>query len=247
MRTIDQVIAEKLGSWYIGEWPIGNFFLCIIALVLSVILCGAIGYEREKRGRSAGLRTHLLVGVGSCIIMIISIYGFPFIKIDDHVYGHDTARLAAQVVTGVGFLGAGAIIHRKDGIRGLTTAATIWIVMTIGLACGSMNFILAVGGTIIILVSLVLFKGVERRISKNAPVIVVISEVGEPTISRILEIAKKAKCDVKEIHSELTDDNHLEITFNAASRNEIFDVFDFISKIEALDGVINVELLNLHK
>ena len=247
MRTIDQVIAEKLGGWYIGEWPIGNFFLCIISLVLSVILCGAIGYEREKRGRSAGLRTHLLVGLGSCIIMIVSIYGFPVIKVGDQAFGHDTARLAAQVITGVGFLGAGAIIHRKDGIRGLTTAATIWIVMAIGLACGSMNFILAIGGTIIILVSLILFKGVERRITNNAPVIVVISEVGKPTISRILELAKDQKCDVNEIHSELTDDNHLELTFIARSNNESFNAFDFISKIEAIDGVINAELLNVHK
>ena len=77
MTTLDQVIAEKLGNWYIGEWPIGNFILCIIALVLAVILCGAVGLERERRGRTAGLRTHLLVGIGSCILMIISIYGFP--------------------------------------------------------------------------------------------------------------------------------------------------------------------------
>ena len=77
MTTLDQVIAEKLGNWYIGEWPIGNFILCSIALVLAVILCGAVGLERERRGRSAGLRTHLLVGIGSCILMIVSIYGFP--------------------------------------------------------------------------------------------------------------------------------------------------------------------------
>ena len=77
MTTLDQVIAEKLGNWYIGEWPIGNSILCIIALVLAVILCGAVGLERERRGRTAGLRTHLLVGIGSCILMIISIYGFP--------------------------------------------------------------------------------------------------------------------------------------------------------------------------
>ena len=95
MKTIDQVIAEKLGDWYIGEWPIGNLVLCAIALILCVILCGAIGYEREKRGRTAGLRTHLLVGLGSCMIMIISIYGFPAIKIDGQPLNRDVARLAA--------------------------------------------------------------------------------------------------------------------------------------------------------
>ena len=247
MRTIDQVLAEKLGNWYIGEWPIGNLFLCVIAILLSIILCGAIGLEREKKGRTAGLRTHLLVGLGSCIIMIISIYGFPAIYVGDHLLSHDTARLAAQVITGVGFLGAGAIIHRNDGIRGLTTAATIWMVMAIGLACGSMNFLLAIGSTIVILVSLILFKKAEVRITKNSPIVVIHSEVGKPTISKILEVAKASRCDVKEINSELCDDNILEFTFRATSNADTFSTIDFISKLEQIDGVRSVELLNTHK
>lgn len=174
MLTIDQILAEKISSsLQFGDWPIGNLVLCVIAMLLSVILCGAIGIERELRGRSAGLRTHLLVGVGSCMIMIISIYGFPKIVLDGNLYNRDVARLAAQVIAGVGFLGAGAIIHRNSGTKGLTTAATIWIVMAIGLACGSMNFILATGGTILILVFLIVFKKVETRLNKKSPLVVV--------------------------------------------------------------------------
>lgn len=123
MITFDQKLVELLNNWTVGEaeWPVGNLILCAIALTLSVILVGAVGIEREFRGRSAGLRTHLLVGVGSTILMIISVYGFPAI-----FGGHrDVARLAAQVVTGVGFLGAGAIMHRSSGVKGLTTAGTI--------------------------------------------------------------------------------------------------------------------------
>ena len=74
MTTLDQKLAELLNNWVVNEWPVGNFILVLIAIILSVILCGAVGIEREYRGRSAGLRTHLLVGFGSCIIMIISIY-----------------------------------------------------------------------------------------------------------------------------------------------------------------------------
>ena len=85
MITFDQKLVEFLNDWTIGEhnWPIGNLVLCIIALVLCVVLVGAVGIEREKRGRSAGLRTHLLVGVGSCILMIISVYGdiYDFVTI----------------------------------------------------------------------------------------------------------------------------------------------------------------------
>ncbi len=103
--SFDQKLAEFLNAWTIGEnqWPIGNFILCGIAMILSVLLCGVIGYEREKRGRTAGLRTHLLVGVGSCIVMIISIYGFPKLFFENDYFERDVARLAAAVVTGVGF------------------------------------------------------------------------------------------------------------------------------------------------
>ena len=104
MVTFDQKLVEKLNEWQPGGWPLGNLFACLIALVLCILLVGIVGIERERRGRSAGLRTHLLVGVGSTIIMIISIYGFPAAFGD-----RDVARLAAQVITGVGFLGAGAI------------------------------------------------------------------------------------------------------------------------------------------
>ena len=159
VTTFDQKIAEYLNGWTVNDWPIGNLVLCAIALFLTVVLCGAIGIERERKGRSAGLRTHLLVGVGSCIIMIISIYGFPSATEGKR----DVARLVAQVVTGIGFLGAGVIMHRNGGgVRGLTTAASIWVVMTIGIACGSFNFILAFAGTILILIVLTVFKKVEE-------------------------------------------------------------------------------------
>src|SRR5574344_1906121 len=114
--TIDQFIAEWFNNLKFSNgvsW--GNLILCAIAIFICVVLCGLVGLEREKRGRSAGLRTHLLVGVGSCIIMIISIYGCP-VPVGTgtgSTYNRDFARLAAQVVSGVGFLGAGAVIHNN--------------------------------------------------------------------------------------------------------------------------------------
>ena len=246
MKTIDQIIAEKLGSWYIGEWPIGNFILCVIALLLSAFLCGVIGYEREKKGRAAGLRTHVLVGVGSCIIMIVSIYGFPTIKIEGQLFTRDVARLAAQVIAGVGFLGAGAIMHRNDGIRGLTTAATIWIVMAIGLACGSMNFILATGGTVIILIFLTAFKKFENKITKNSPMIVLHSEIGKPVINQIIEVSKTAQCEVRELRSELSEMGDLEYTFRVHSDSKTFSTAELVSNLERIEGVKDVSLLNHH-
>lgn len=243
MTTIDQIIAEKLGALYYYEWPIGNFLLCVIALILSVILCGAIGLERERKGRYAGLRTHLLVGVGSCVIMIISIYGFPDIFKEAEGYKRDVARLAAAVVTGVGFLGAGAIMHRNAGITGLTTAATIWISMAIGLACGSMNFILATGGTILILVVLIFLVGVEGKYSKkNGPTITLKAKRNIPVISNLLEITQELECHAHDLQIESLNEEEIQIVFILVANNKSFDLANFTSKLEKISGVETVSI-----
>lgn len=241
--TFDQVLTEKLNNWVVDGWPVGNLILCALALLLATILCGAIGIEREKRGRTAGLRTHLLVGVGSCLLMIISIYGFPAM-FSDH---RDVARLAAQIITGVGFLGAGAIIHRNSGTKGLTTAATIWIVMAIGLACGSMNFILAIGGTLLILVVLITFRKFETKITNKTPLIILTADSKSAIISNILELAQKEQCTINDFQCELLDDGTTQITFFAIASSSEFNSFEFIAKIEQLEGVKQVGTLNAHK
>jgi len=244
MKTIDQVIADKLGNWYIGDWPIGNFILCTISLLLCVILCGAIGIEREKRGRSAGLRTHLLVGVGSCIVMIISIYGFPTIYVDGTVMNRDIARLAAQIVSGIGFLGAGAIIHKNVGTKGLTTAASIWIVMAIGLACGSFNFILAIGGTVLIILVLTVFIKIENRIIKKNPLFIIHSTIDSPVAGKIIEITNKYNSKIENLKSEIDDEGILEITFYVLSNAQNFDPNIISTEISSIEGVKDVQILN---
>jgi putative Mg2+ transporter-C (MgtC) family protein len=113
----------------------------------------AIGFEREYHAKEAGLRTHLLVALGSCLFMILSIYGFDFMLGRDHV-SFDPSRIAAQVVTGIGFIGAGTIIFQKQAVRGLTTAAGLWVTAAIGLACGNGMYLVALITTVIVLVSL---------------------------------------------------------------------------------------------
>ena len=179
--------------------------------------------------------------------MIISIYGFPTIYVDGVQLSRDIARLAAQVITGVGFLGAGAIIHKNDGIRGLTTAATIWISMAIGLACGSMNFILATGGTIIIILILTVFKNVELKITRNSPMISIHSEKDKPIVSKLLEISKNLNCEINDIRYELTNQDLMEITFHVLTKNQFFDVGNYISEIKKIDGIKEVILLNSHR
>ena len=243
ITTFDQKLVDYLNKWTPGGWPVGNLILCLIALVLSVVLCGAIGIEREWRGRSAGLRTHLLVGFGSTIIMIISIYGFPAIFGEKR----DVARLAAQIITGVGFLGAGAIMHRNSGIRGLTTAGTIWIVMAIGIACGSFNFILATSATIVIILFLTLFKGIEKRINRGNPVIVLTAPAEEPILEKILSVSNEFDCKIHGLSTELVDQfgtKSVECTFQAVFYSSKDRVNEYISKLESETKATNIHLLS---
>lgn len=133
----------------------------IVRLIAAAGLGSLIGLERERLGWAAGLRTHMLVCVGSCLIIIVSAYGFTP-ALGDHVV-LDPSRVAAQVVSGIGFLGAGSIILRNEAIKGLTTAASVWAVAGIGLATGAGLYTAALATTVIILVILAGLKPLEER------------------------------------------------------------------------------------
>ena len=243
--TFDQKLAELLNNWAPNGWPVGNLILVLIALVLSVVLCGLVGIERELRGRSAGLRTHLLVGVGSCLIMIISIYGFPA------MFGEkrDVARLAAQIITGVGFLGAGAIIHHNSGIKGLTTAGTIWVAMAIGIACGSLNFILAIAATLIIMFVLVTIRKFEVKINHKKPYIVISAPMSESLLEKIILVSKEYECSVQGLSSEVIEDangKRVEVSFQAVFTCAKPNISEYVAKLEKETNAINVQLFG-HK
>src|SRR3984885_11393381 len=133
----------------------------LIRLLAAAALGSLIGFERERLLWAAGIRTHMLVCVGSCLIMIVSQYGFSNILTHQNVV-LDPSRIAAQVVTGIGFLGAGSIIARGEVVKGLTTAASIWTVAAVGLAVGGGLYLAAGASTIIILIILVGIKPLEE-------------------------------------------------------------------------------------
>jgi putative Mg2+ transporter-C (MgtC) family protein len=136
----------------------------LFKLLLATVLGGAIGLERELAGKPAGLRTNILICIGAVLFMQLSIdvaeIGF---SPDGHPYG-DTTRIAAQIVSGIGFLGAGAILHSEGAVIGLTSAATVWVVAAIGAAIGSGSYIVALGSTALIMLVLVGLRPVEARL-----------------------------------------------------------------------------------
>ena len=137
----------------------------LLRVVLAGLLGGAIGAEREIREREAGLRTHMLVAVGAALFTLVSAYGwgdFHFSQKSGVTY--DPTRIAAQIVTGIGFLGAGAIIRQGLAVRGLTTAASLWVVAAIGLAAGAGYYSGAIITTVVVLVSLWPLRIVAHRL-----------------------------------------------------------------------------------
>ena len=139
-------------------------------LGLAFLLSAVIGLEREIRQKNAGLRTHTLVGLGAALFMLISKYGFSDVLVPGRVV-LDPSRVAAQIVTGVGFLGAGLIFVRRDSVRGLTTAATIWLTAAIGAASGAGLPVLAVLTTAIYFIVALVFPVVVRRLPRSATAI----------------------------------------------------------------------------
>lgn len=133
-------------EWYSALWSTHRQWELLLPVVLALVLTTVIGLEREAGAKSAGLRTHTLVGVGSAVFMLISKYGFADLLGQGQI-SLDPSRVAAQIVSGIGFLGAGLIFVRQDAVRGLTTAATIWLAAAVGCACGAGLPLLGLIGT----------------------------------------------------------------------------------------------------
>lgn len=131
-------------------------------LVATFVLCSLMGIERQLRNKAAGYRTHVLVGLGSCAFTLVSAYGFSAVLGSD--VNLDPSRIAAQIVSGIGFLGAGVIFKGRSVVRGLTTAATIWVAAAVGMACGSGMLSLAIALTLLHLLTLFFIAPIVRKL-----------------------------------------------------------------------------------
>lgn len=131
-------------------------------LVAAFVLCSLIGVERQLRNKAAGYRTHVLVGLGSCAFTLVSAYGFSAVLGSD--VNLDPSRIAAQIVSGIGFLGAGVIFKGRNVVRGLTTAATIWVAAAVGMACGSGMLSLGIALTLLHLLTLFFIAPIIRKL-----------------------------------------------------------------------------------
>ncbi len=203
--------------------------------MIATLMGAFIGLEREKHGRPAGLRTHALVSLGSCLIMLISVYGFP------EVTNRDPARLAAQVVSGIGFLGAGTILREGTSIRGLTTAASLWVVAGIGLAIGSGFYLGGIVTTFFSVLVLVYLDNLEKRlnISKTEVIQAVIKD--RPGIlAMFCQILANNGISIKNINLEIDEENKKAlISFQVKGYN--INKAKVIEEISAMPDIFSVK------
>lgn len=191
----------------------------LLLRIIIAVFCGAfIGYERTNRGKGAGIRTHTIVAVASCLMMLISQYGFEdffntFNNADVEMK-LDPSRIGAQIVTGIGFLGAGMIFIQKNNITGLTTAAGIWAIAGIGMSIGCGMYFIGIACTVIIfLVQLFMHKNSKCLHNLIERELIVSIEEGEDTLVKIIELLKKFEINIIEISCKKNKDSLMDVSF----------------------------------
>ncbi|OXM71826.1 MgtC/SapB family protein [Amycolatopsis thermalba] len=187
--------------------PSGQGWQQVGELVLALVLCSLIGLERELKQKSAGLRTHTLVGVGAALFLLVSKYGFTDVLAPGRIV-LDPSRVAAQIVSGIGFIGGGLIFVRRDVVRGLTTAAVVWMSVAVGCACAAGLPLLALVVTAAHFVVVYGYPPLVRLLTRRSPATTTVRLAyrdGEGVLRRILELATRAGYSVEQALSARRD------------------------------------------
>lgn len=223
-----------------------GFDLTVVIRVLSAVLLGfAIGFEREITNKDAGLRTNILVCIGACIFTIISIYGFPEVTVlGDELGTRDTARVAAQIVTGIGFIGGGTVLRHGFTIHGLTTAATLWVSAAIGMACGAGMYGLALISTILSILVLVVIRLFEKNVlvtsTKNTKRLKVSISCDNEKSNYIYDYIIENYLQIREISKKFNKDETLtkiNVILDFSGKTPIKSMYKAFETIEGIESI----------
>ncbi|WP_093145786.1 MgtC/SapB family protein [Saccharopolyspora antimicrobica] len=221
----------------LGEIPL------LIELGTALLFSSLIGLEREIRAKSAGMRTHALVGVGAALFMLVSKYGFGDLLVFDRV-SLDPSRVAAQIVSGIGFIGGGLIFVRRDAVRGLTTAATVWVVAAVGMACGSGLVVLAAATTAVhflVVIGYPWLLHLLRRSLREPQVLRIGYLDGYGVLRSVLTLCTSSGWTVMdlEVEREDTDDEQQRTAVVALRLRGKTPVRELVGQIRSLPGVVH--------
>lgn len=207
----------------------------LLPCILALIFGGLIGLQREKAERPAGLRTHALVCLGSTVFTLISYLGFS------SLYGVDPSRIAAGIVTGIGFIGAGVIFRQGPLVRGVTTAASIWVVASVGMALGTKLYYLALLVTVLGFITLSILKYIEDKVIKLPNYLVRITTSENFTdMNKIISLLKKMSVNIKSKKYELAEKNKRIFTINLFSKDSEFPtrIIEELSKFKEIEKIV---------
>jgi putative Mg2+ transporter-C (MgtC) family protein len=212
-----------------------NDFELLGRLLLAAVLGGAIGAERELNDQAAGLRTHMLLTIGACLFTLISAYGFS------GGIGTDPSRLAAQIVTGIGFLGGGAIVRHGLTVKGLTTAASIWATASVGVAVGAGSYVLGIGGAVLVVGTLFGLRRVSNLLQRwgVSREEFVLATVPGFDVQRVVELLRHERVDLRGLEHQQDDDGDrivLLVKLRPRYRPE-----QLLDALKDLEGVLQVE------
>lgn len=196
-----------MDEWIIGLTQkyngYGMVLFILITCSIAAVLSGFVGLEREKRGQAAGLRTHVILSVACSLLMSISIYAIRPNLVGNNEDGYyDASRIGAGILAGVGFMGTGAIVKNGLNIRGLTTAATVWFVSAVGMACGSGFVLEAIVVTGIVILLNFLLVLVEKEIDRRSPIMTLKVAPNVPILHELRATAEKFRLVIKSIYTE---------------------------------------------
>lgn len=215
----------------ISDWEVA------VRLILSAVLAGVIGYERQARHKAAGLRTHILVAVGSCLIMVLSVNLYHSVQ---GLTNADPARLAAQVVSGIGFLGAGSILKEGSTVKGLTTAASLWVVSGVGLATGFGYYTGALLTTLLVFITLTILSRMEHKEPESCRVNLCVTSVNIPgQMGRISSVLGREDARICDIRMDENDES-LAVISLCVDLPHHADLSAITERILSIDGVKDV-------
>ena len=229
------------------QFIIPQFDLDICIRLVSAVLLGfIIGLEREMTNKYAGLRTNILVCIGACVFTIISIYGFPMVAVSTAEFGtRDTARVAAQVVTGIGFIGGGTVLRHGATVFGLTTAATLFAVASIGMACGAGMYGAAIITTVLCLIVLVIVGFFEKNVmptsTKNTTRIRISLSCLNEYSNKIYDFILEKYPKLREISKKQNQQNDILTKISAVldinSKDPIKSTYKTFKDVEGIDSI----------
>jgi len=213
----------------------------LFRITLAVVLAFIPGIERELTGKFAGLRTHILVCLGACVFTILSIYGFKMHVAMDFIGTNDPARIAAQIITGIGFIGAGTVMRHGSNVFGITTAATLWMCAAIGMSCGCGQYTTAIISSIATLIVLISIRTLEKNVLSKKKKVYILYEIA---LAACIDSEKEIETIFEEnfhkiykFNKKLINQKDLKLSGVVASKKSIKEINDLFEKLKRIQSI----------